>query len=224
MKVFCLGLSRTGTSSLHAASVILRMPAIHYPIELAHRWFNGDFSISTTEPYQFISDLPTPLFFEEFDFSHPGARFILTYRPVDRWLDSVERHFRATQASSTKTVPRDLVRLACYGTTVFHKQRMLSLYQRHLDRVSRYFASRPGDLLTINIDEEKNPWAVLCKFLQLPVPEFPFPHLRTPITGSLKRCKPEEVENKRTAILNLLIENSIEAQGVIPPMPKTKGS
>lgn len=212
MKVFCLGLSRTGTSSLHAASLILRIPAIHYPIELAHRWFNGDFSLSATEPYQLISDLPTPLYFEEFDSSHPGARFILTYRRADQWLDSVERHFRATAASSTKTVPRDLVRLACYGTTVFHRQRMLGVYQRHLDRVRRYFASRPADLLTIDIDEEKSPWTVLCKFLQVPVPEMPFPHLRIPVTGSLRRCQPEEVDAKRTAILNLLIESSVKTE------------
>jgi hypothetical protein len=92
MKVFCLGLSRTGTSSLHAAALILRIPAIHYPIELTPRWFNGDFSRAATEPYQLISDLPTPLFFEEFDVAHPGAKFILTYRNVDRWLDSVEKH------------------------------------------------------------------------------------------------------------------------------------
>ena len=218
MKVFCLGLSRTGTSSLHAASIILRIPAIHYPVELVPRWFSGDFSRASTEPYEFISDVPTPLFFEEFDSTHPQARFILTYRPVDRWLDSVEKHFRANAVSTTKTVPRDLIRLACYGTTGFHRQRMRSVYQRHLDKVSCYFASRPKDLLAINIDDEKNPWGVLCKFLQVQVPNTPFPHLRTPITGSLRQCKPEEIETKRTAILSRISENSITS------MPIRKGS
>jgi hypothetical protein len=96
---------------------------------------------------------------------------------------------------------------------------MRSVYQRHLDKVSHYFASRPQDLLTINIEDEENPWQVLCKFLQVQIPETPFPHLRTPITGALRRCKPDEVETKRTAILKLLRENSIRATGAIPPMP-----
>jgi hypothetical protein len=209
MTIFCLGLSRTGTTSLHAASLILRIPAIHYPIELVPKWLRGDFSPASTRPFEFISDLPTPLYFEEFDKTHPGARFILTYRDDMRWLDSVEKHFKATPASSAATAPRDIIRIACYGTSVFNRQRMHGVYRRHFDRVIDYFAARPKDFLAINLEEERDAWQVLCAFLQMEKPAMPFPHLRSPNIGTLRWSTSDDLEAKRDAILGRLSEVSL---------------
>ena len=44
MKIFGIGLSRTGTSSLHLALLTMGIPAIHYPRKMAQYWMRGIFN------------------------------------------------------------------------------------------------------------------------------------------------------------------------------------
>src|SRR5690242_14275153 len=148
-KVFGLGLSRTGTTSLHAAAVILGFPAVHYPLGLASRWMGADFSPDAMGPFSAYTDLPVPVYFREFDRACPNSRFILTLRDPARWIDSVERYF-GSRPSSEQTLQRDILRLLCYGVSNFHRQRFLDVYHRHTDQVTDYFCDRPADLLVFD--------------------------------------------------------------------------
>ncbi|MDP9138748.1 MAG: hypothetical protein M3N38_11325 [Pseudomonadota bacterium] len=203
LKVFGIGLSRTGTTSLHAASVLMGLSAWHYPSQAAFRWFLGDFSAATTQPFAAITDLPTPLFFEELDKTHPRARFILTVRDVESWLDSFEAFLGRTRPSSPQTLRRDIIRIACYGTMAFHRERMAGVYLRHIDRVQTYFRHRASDLLVLDVKKEPRPWQKLGDFLSLPLPDLPFPHLRAPGIGPLRCVLPQELGQKRDAMIRL---------------------
>jgi hypothetical protein len=202
-RIFGLGLSRTGTTSLHAAGVILGLSAVHYPGPLATRWMAGNFSAETLGPFAFWTDLPVPVYFREFDRACPNSRFIMTVREPDAWVDSVERWFARTPPSSEKTLQRDLVRLICYGVCNFHRQRFLDVYQRHTDQVTEYFRDRPSDLLVLDLTKETDPWHRLCRFLNHPVPEAKFPHLTSPSIGDLRIVLPEEVADKRRRLSDL---------------------
>lgn len=203
-KVFVLGLSRTGTTSLHAAAVILGFSAIHYPLRLAPKWMAGDFSPQAVGPFDFYTDLPIPEYFREFDRSCPNARFILTVRDPESWADSVARWFAASSPSSERTAQRDAVRLLCYGMYNFHRQRYLDVYRRHRDEVLDYFRDRSSDLLVLDLTTETEPWEPLCRFLGRPTPELTFPHLRTPTLGSLHFVLKEEISDKRNRLLRLI--------------------
>jgi Sulfotransferase domain len=199
-RIFGLGLSRTGTTSLHAAGVILGFSAVHYPGPLATRWMAGNFADETLGPFAFWTDLPVPVYFREFDRTCPGSRFIMTVREPEVWVESVERWFARTPPSSEKTLQRDLVRLICYGVFSFHRQRFLDVYKRHTDQVMEYFRDRPIDLLVLDLTKETDPWGRLCPFLDRPVPETKFPHMSSPSIGDLRMVLPQEVADKRRRI------------------------
>jgi hypothetical protein len=205
-RIFGLELSRTGTTSLHAAAVILGFSAIHYPARLAAKWMAADFSPEAMSPFEFYTDLPVPVYFREFDRARPHARFILTLRHADAWVESVERWFASSPPSSPRTVQRDVIRLVCYGVDDFHRQRFLDVYRRHTEQVTEYFRDRPEDLLVLDPTTEPDPWAPLCRFLDRPVPRRKFPHLKTPAIGNLQWVMPEEIGDKQRRMIRLAEE------------------
>jgi hypothetical protein len=203
-KTFCLGLSRTGTTSLHAAAVILGLASVHYPLRLAMRWMAADFSEAAIGPFSFYTDLPVPVYFREFDRTCKGARFILPTRDPDSWIESVERYFTDSAPNSAETLNRDLVRLVGYGMLRFHRQHFLDVYHRHTEEVLEYFRDRPADLLILDTVKEPNPWEPLCRFLGCPVPDRTFPHLRSPAIGDLTRVTPGEMPEKQPRMFALV--------------------
>jgi hypothetical protein len=202
-KLFCLGLSRTGTTTFHAASVLLGLASAHYPAQAAVHWLRGDFLTDTLLPYDSVSDLPVPVYFRELDRRYPGSKFVLTVRDIDDWLVSVDEFFGRTPKSSPQTLLRDLVRAACYGVITFNSTRFRDVYERHLEAVVNHFRDRPDDLLIMDVSKKQG-WTALCPFLGCPPPPVPFPHLRTPYLGPLCLVAREEVPVKRQAFLDLL--------------------
>ena len=206
-KVFGLGLSRTGTTSLHAAAVLLGFSAIHYPLRLSPKWMAGDFSPAAIGPFQFYTDLPIPAYYREFDRACPNSRFVLTVRDAEEWAESVARWYAEMPPSSPRTVQRDVIRLISYGVHNFHRQRFLDIYRRHGDDVLDYFRDRPRDLLVLDLAAETDPWMPLCRFLDRPVPERDFPHLRTPAIGNLQFVLPQERNEKQRRMIRLVNES-----------------
>ena len=95
-KVFGIGLSKTGTTSLHAALEILgyRAGTFRHMRDLGlDHWFRGDFSPNYLKDLDAVTDLPVATWFRELDIRYPGSKFILTVRPRDSWLQSIKRQF-----------------------------------------------------------------------------------------------------------------------------------
>ena len=124
-KIFGIGLSKTGTTSLYAALHILGFRAgtfRHMKALGLEDWFKGDFTKDYLQEYDAVTDAPLTTMYPELDERYPNSRFILTLRPVESWLVSIEKQFR-------KSVKRGKlrggeynknVRLMTYGYYVFN--------------------------------------------------------------------------------------------------------
>src|SRR5688572_13581789 len=95
-KVFGLGLSKTGTTSLGGALNLLGIETIHYPHDQKtyHDLRNGNYRLSILEEYQGAVDIPVAPYYAQLDTIYPDSKFILTVRDKDSWLTSAEVHWR----------------------------------------------------------------------------------------------------------------------------------
>jgi hypothetical protein len=210
--VFGLGLSRTGTKSLHAAGVILGYPAVHYPLLAGEWWFQGNFSAETLFGCRFVTDLPTPIFYRELDRAFPDARFVLTLRDPSVWIESAQRFFEARPPQGESTASRDLVRSACYGNSAFQRDLYLAAFMRHRESVERHFAGRPGKLLTIDVTTDADAWQRLSAFLGKPDPGLSrFPNVKDDAPG-LQYIHPQIVAEKRQWIIDQYCQSGPAAE------------
>lgn len=171
-KVFCIGFHKTGTSSIGAALEYLGFrvtgpnfvndPRIHSDLWSLARPLVGE--------YDAFQDNPWPILFREIDRDVPGAIFLLTLRDPRDWILSVENFFGRQQ-----TQMRALIYGA--GSPSHNREAYLARYRQHYAEVESYFADRPGRLLRMNVFEGDG-WECLCSFLNKPLPNLPFPHLR----------------------------------------------
>lgn len=159
MKVFGIGMGRTGTTSLHDAFTILGLKSIHYPRDL-----------SVIDSLDAAADIS--LYYKELDKKYPGSRFIVTVRNIKDWLDSVER-FSRTMPLAPPTPGSNWMRR--YGTVKFEEPRMQSTFLAHYAEVEAYFKGREAETLTMNIPGGDG-WEKLCPFLGKPIPNVPFPY------------------------------------------------
>ncbi|MGQ9686398.1 MAG: inositol monophosphatase family protein, partial [Thiobacillaceae bacterium] len=174
MKIFGIGLSKTGTSSLAHALEILGYRVKDYPgIE---RYVPGDPSCidpALLEHYDALTDTPIPSFYRELDRAYPGSKFILTVRERAGWLKSCQKQFTEKLAAKQNEAHNRLF-LDLYGTTVFDTEKFSAGYERFVAGVLEYFRDRPRDLLVMDITGGDG-WEKLCPFLGKTVPDQPFP-------------------------------------------------
>ncbi|MBN1688565.1 MAG: hypothetical protein JW893_05655 [Candidatus Omnitrophica bacterium] len=201
MKIFGIGLSRTGTLSLSRALEILGYQTCHYPLEiLSYDSGNPALKLGRFESYDAFVDFPVPLFYQELDRLCPGSKFILTVRDMRSWLRSCAHLFRKPfdekkrplwwtdhhngfwDESNVEKINR--LRRDVYGTIVFDEKKFRETYERHIKVIEVDFLSRPRDLLVLNICGGDD-WVPLCRFLEKPVPQIPFP--RENVTGKNKK-------------------------------------
>jgi Sulfotransferase domain len=180
-KVFGLGLSKTGTSSLGEALRILGIRTKHYPHdkETLADLRTGNYKLSILEEYQGVVDIPVAPYYAQLDRIYPNSKFILTVRDKHSWLSSIETHWRSRNARMNKDPQfkefTQFISACVYGSLEYNKDRFLYVYDTHVRNVLDYFRSRPEDLLVLDIcggDE----WERLCRFLGLSIPEARFPH------------------------------------------------
>jgi 3'-phosphoadenosine 5'-phosphosulfate (PAPS) 3'-phosphatase len=173
-KIFGIGLSKTGTTSLANALQILgyktkdNLGVVKYA--------TGDLSsvdLDLVDAFDALTDTPIPSFYRELDARFPESKFILTVRDSMEWRKSCKKQFTQrfaeVQTDAHKRLFTDL-----YGTDVFDELRFTSGYDRYVDGVRHYFKDRPHDLLIINIAAGEG-WERLCPFLERRVPDLPFP-------------------------------------------------
>ncbi len=174
MKIFGIGLSKTGTSSLAHALEILGYKTRDYPgIE---RYAPGD--ITCVDPALLrdndaLTDTPIPSYYRELDRAYPGSKFILTVRAREGWLKSCQKQFTEKLAAKQNEAHNRLF-MDLYGTTVFDTVKFGTGYERFVARVLEYFKDRPDDLLILDVTGGEG-WEKLCPFLGKPIPDLPFP-------------------------------------------------
>ncbi len=183
-KVFGIGLSRTGTKSLTLALQMLGLRAQHWINALTSHMLDGTDAASLDA---IIDGWPSDNF-ERLAEDYPDALFVVTERERGSWSRSFHEHWRRVHSVASLDELRS--RLDDPATLCPHGEQWREVegrlyashlsaedaYEAHCQRVSAFFASKPNRLLRLPL-EHPEPWALLCPFLGLPVPNAPYPHL-----------------------------------------------
>lgn len=92
-KVFCIGLSHTGTKSLTSALELLGCRAVHYPLDRQtyRELSTGRFRLSILDRFDAVADITVAPYFKDLDRAWPGSKFILTTRDRGAWLASMQK-------------------------------------------------------------------------------------------------------------------------------------
>ncbi len=161
--VFCLGFSKTGTSSLNKAFSILGYRNVHW-LRASLKPKQGWIEYIKKSPFDAFSDSPMyyPNLFKEIDKAFPDSKFILTAREPESLVRSWKNYF----VISPWSIDNDEDKIT-----------IIKMYNDHKKNVIEYFKDRPNDLLIIDIIGGDG-WNKLCKFLNKPIPKMPFPHKR----------------------------------------------
>jgi glycosyltransferase involved in cell wall biosynthesis len=164
-KILGIGLGKTGTTSLCEALKILGYQTIHLPQTLY-----------VLDYYQAAADTPVAIAYQQLDQKYPGSKFILTLRPLEKWLISHQKHERKLQSLYQGKFPQRLkeLRLKAYGQWQFEVSVWQATYERHHHSVLEYFRTRQEDLLVLNICTGEG-WEKLCPFLGQQTPKRDFP-------------------------------------------------
>ena len=172
MKVFGIGLNKTGTTTLSACLRELGFRHTSCDLALTRAADRGDLSpiFEHADQYESFEDWPWPLVYKQLDQRYDDAKFILTRRPnASVWFSSLKRH-------ALRTGPTEYRQIA-YGHSMplGKREEHVAVYRRHNQDVRDYFSERRDDLLEI-CWEEGDGWEELCAFLDQPKPDDPLPH------------------------------------------------
>jgi fructose-1,6-bisphosphatase/inositol monophosphatase family enzyme len=173
-KIFGIGLSKTGTTSLARALEMLGYRVKDYPG--IDRYRPGDVTsvdLDVVDAHDALTDTPIPSFYRELDQKYPGSKFILTVRERAGWLKSCKKQFTEPHAARQNDAHKQLF-MDLYGTVVFDEEKFRAGYDRFVAGVMDYFKDRPQDLLVIDVTAGEG-WEKLCPFLGKAVPDQPFP-------------------------------------------------
>lgn len=188
MKIFGIGLSKTGTKSLSKALDILGFHSIHYPNDPKTRQQISakDFHLSIMDNYEAAVDTPIAVHYKELDAAFPNSKFILTTRGMDSWLDSMRFHLAIDQLilkdvkqvdSETKERIEFLFAMyfAQYKGNSFQEiyNNLELIYRSHHEKVKDYFRGK-NNLLVLEVDD-KDKWRKLSSFLGVEAPIDPYP-------------------------------------------------
>jgi hypothetical protein len=188
-RIFGIGLSRTGTTSLADALGVLGYRNLHFPKDdltreevTAFLAAGGDrLRLSVLERLDAATDTPICATFEALDPAYPGSKFILTIRDKESWLESCRAYWASWVDSYLTASPDDAlaaylipIQLKLYGTTTFDREQFSRAYDDYHQRVRGHFRHRPEDLLTLRICDGEG-WKPLCDFLGVPRPRAEFP-------------------------------------------------
>lgn len=194
VKVFGVGLQKTGTSTLGKVLAILG-----YKIEqetdydLVESLLKGDLDAikERVKEYDAFEDNPWPIVFKELDEWYPGSKFILTVRNEENWIGSITRHFGTGKSAFREWFYGE-------GAPLGNEEQYKQKYREHNQAVKEYFKSRSQDFLVVDF-EKGHGWKEICKFLGEPVPKADFPHLnknktlgdklKHKLRGGVKRIK-----------------------------------
>ncbi len=169
--VFCIGFSKTGTTSIDKALSILGYSPIHWP--RAHiKPKKGWIYYIKKSPYDAFSDAPIyfPDFFKELDKEFPNSKFILTIRNPESLVKSWKNYF--------SNAPWNI-------NSEEEKNNLIKKFSDHNKDVIEYFKNKPTQLLVFNVIEGEG-WEKLCKFLDKPIPNAQFPHKRKAVYTTKK--------------------------------------
>jgi hypothetical protein len=181
-RVFCIGLNKTGTTSLARAFALLGLRAWHDAAGAAalieHALAQGLPLLAGFDDYDCYADKPFAFWYRRLDAEYPGSRFILNTRDTAAWIDSRiahTAHWNAHQRGTDKP-PRRL-----------DPDHEVALKTRVEAEIRAYFATAPERFIEIDVCAGQG-WNELCPFLG-----------RSPPTDANGRPLPFPFRNRRSS-------------------------
>lgn len=189
LKVIGAGIGRTGTYSLKLAVNRLGLGPCHHMEEVLHNmpvqvplWtaaVNGvpDWQ-AIYQGYASAVDWPTAGFFRELRDAYPSARFILTHRTPESWVESFSETIYKAMAGKDQA-PQEMRAWLDMSIGVIRKSGFPpdldagGLMRAFTDHNNAVKAAIPASRLLVY--QVKDGWEPLCEFLGVPVPAEPFP-------------------------------------------------
>lgn len=204
LRVIGAGFGRTGTASLKAALDMLGFGPTYHMFEVfAHPehivlWKQVAEGAKPQwdrifEGYQSAVDWPASAFYRDLMEEYPAARVILTVRDPERWHESgrntifpPEHQDENEEISEERRLHRDMARTIVWNGVfdgkVRDREHAIEVFNRHIATVK---SEVPTDrLLVFDVREG---WEPLCAFLDVPVPDVPFPRLNDTQTFNEQR-------------------------------------
>lgn len=189
MKVIGVGVGRTGTYSLklalerlglgpcHHMEEVLHNPPVQVPLWSAALQGRADWT-AIYRGYASAVDWPTAGFFRELSAAYPSARFVLTHRSPDSWVQSFSETIYKLTAGEVPAPPPMKPFLDMAGGVIARTGFPNGLdatglgraFAAHMDAVK---ATIPADRLLVY--QVKEGWTPLCAFLGVAEPREPFP-------------------------------------------------
>ncbi|MCS3824364.1 sulfotransferase family protein [Salinibacter ruber] len=189
-KVFGIGLSRTGTTSLAHALRKIGYSTAHWKVQ-------GKI-IGIEELYEFdaVTDTPVSCRFEQLYRAFPKSKFIYTTRRLKGWIKSIKNHHgyevprsaptpshqrrinNIKRSTESKHTYRNLLEaMYTYQSLYGRHESWKEAYKKHDENIKNFFKTRNEKrVLELNVIGEKKPYTKLCQFLDVEEPKSSFPH------------------------------------------------
>ena len=196
LKVIGAGFGRTGTLSLKAALEKLGFGPCHHMKEVMlnndqTEWFlqaSNGIEVDWHEVFNKYSsavDWPAAAYYKELANSFPEAKIILGTRDPDAWYESVSNTIFRVIPNFPKWIrfifPRSNKVLNMIEKTVWQgefsgqfedKKSAIQVFNQRIETIKKVF---PPERLLIH--RSKDGWEPLCEFLDVEIPETPYPWL-----------------------------------------------
>jgi hypothetical protein len=194
LSVIGAGFGRTGTLSLKMALEMLGFGPCYHMIEVIQHGHAGvwhDIACGQRPDwdqvfsgYRATVDWPACNFYADLADRYPDARVILSLRDPDKWFDSchstIFRAMRMDHAGAPANIraqmemARKLIIEGTFGGDIDDRGHAIDVYNRHNEAVRQ---AVPKDRLLVF--EASHGWEPLCRFLEVPVPDLPYPRVNT---------------------------------------------
>ncbi|KAI9031843.1 P-loop containing nucleoside triphosphate hydrolase protein [Phycomyces nitens] len=198
LKVIGAGYGRTGTNSLRLALEALGYRTHHMIRAMSDMTQDyGVWERAANDPnhpdewesvygnYDAAVDWPTVSHYQELMQRYPDAKIILTVRSAESWYKSMSNTvFKKLVSSGLDTFPEHAKTLLQSQTNIMlngyfkegiekcnNKEELCMIYDEHTKEVKQVVP--PERLLVLELGEG---WERLCEFLQVPIPEIPYPN------------------------------------------------
>jgi hypothetical protein len=180
-KVFCVGMNKSGTSTVGECLRRLGFEPFAGPREIAprHRELvqpilaRGDYepALGFARDFRGFKDRPWNLWRmpERLDERFPDSRFILTVRDPESWWRSIHHWMTVANPRSARVLARQL------RSESIDREAMVAAYLAHNEAVLSHFAGT-GRLLVMDFARGDG-WDRLCPFLDAAIPPADFPRM-----------------------------------------------
>jgi hypothetical protein len=183
-KIFGIGFYKTGTTTLYEALRLLGYHTVNgdkpgsYPgaddgATLIRQIDAGDYRLPTFDMFDAFTDNPYFRIWRQIYDRYPDAKYILTVRDEERWIDSCVKFFRNRRVRPMRVWMFGPHANPARGAE--SRLAWLEAYRAHNAAVREFFASRGHQYFEFDPTREGG-WDRLCAFLGAPLPDRPWPH------------------------------------------------